>query len=72
MLAACWQLDVRPELAAAFVATADGVTAGRAAGFALVAGIGEQPMQRSLLERGADVVAGSLRELLDRRLVTAR
>lgn len=70
--AACWQLDVEPELAAAFVSTADGVTAGRAAGFALVAGIGERPLQRSLTDRGADLVATDLRELLDRRLTASR
>jgi beta-phosphoglucomutase-like phosphatase (HAD superfamily) len=72
LLAACWQLDVEPELAAAFVSTADGVAAGRAAGFALVAGIGEGPLQRSLAARGADLVAANLREVLDRRLITSR
>jgi beta-phosphoglucomutase-like phosphatase (HAD superfamily) len=72
LLAACRQLDIEPELAAAFMSTADGVTAGRAAGFALVAGIGEAPLQRSLTARGADLVATSLRELLDHRLATSR
>jgi beta-phosphoglucomutase-like phosphatase (HAD superfamily) len=72
LLAACWQLDVEPELAAAFVSTPDGVAAGRTAGFALVAGIGEAPVQRSLTARGADLVTTSLRELLDRRLTTSR
>jgi len=47
------------------------VTAGRAAGCVFVAGIGDAPVQRNLLERGADAVAASLRELLDRRLVAA-
>ena len=72
LLAACWQLDVRPELTAAFASTADGVAAGRAAGAAFVVGIGEAARQRSLHEQGADVVAASLRELLDRRLAAAR
>ncbi len=72
LLAACWQLDVEPQLAAAFVSTADGVTAGRAAGFALVAAIGEAPLQRSLAAGGADLVVTNLRELLDRRLATSR
>ena len=71
-LAACWQLDVRPDLTAAFASTAEGVASGRAAGLALVVGIGEPSVQPSMHERGADVVAGSLRELLDRRLVAAR
>jgi beta-phosphoglucomutase-like phosphatase (HAD superfamily) len=72
LLAACWQLDVRPEVTAAFESTAAGVAAGRAAGFALVAGIGEPSRLRSLQQHGADVVASSLRELLDRHLASAR
>lgn len=71
LLAACRELGALPELSAAFVSTADGVTAGRAAGFALVAGIGEPVVQRSMQKRGADVVAASLREYLDRRLSTS-
>ena len=72
LLAACWQLDVNPELAAAFVSTAEGVEAGRSAGLALVAGIGEPPLQPGLNAHGADIVASSLSELLDRRLAAAR
>ncbi len=71
-LAACWQLDVRPDLTAVFASTADGVAAGRAAGLALVVGIGEPAVQQSMREHGADLVAASLREVLDRRLAAAR
>lgn len=72
LLTACRQLDLAPDLTAGFMATTDGVKAGRAAGLQLVVGIGEPARQRALRECGADIVVSGLRELLDRRLAVTR
>lgn len=71
VLAACRALNVEPAHAAAFETTSDGVAAALAAGFGLVVGIGGDDACRALRAAGATVVAGSLGELLERRLATA-
>ena len=65
LLTACERLGVRPDEAATFETTADGVAAGRAAGVGLVVGVDRAGRRRVLLEHGADLVVTDLGALLD-------
>jgi HAD superfamily hydrolase (TIGR01509 family) len=64
LLAACRRLDVTPAQAAAFETTESGVTAARSAGFALVVGVAANGQARALRAGGADLVTGTLAELV--------
>lgn len=68
LLVACRELGVPPEHAAVFETTADGVAAGRAAGFERVIGVHGHGNPAALAEQGADTVAADLGELLARTL----
>ena len=72
LLAACRRLDVTPAQAAAFETTESGVTAARAAGFALVVGVAANGQAQALGAGGADRVAGTLAELLVDELAAER
>jgi len=66
LLAACSELGVPPEQAAAFETSPAGVAAGRAGGFACVIGVDHSGEADALRARGADFVIPSLAELLER------
>jgi HAD superfamily hydrolase (TIGR01509 family) len=68
LLAACRHLGVEPERTVVFETTGEGVAAGRAASVEFVVGIGREGGARALEARGADVVAASLGDMLDRQL----
>jgi HAD superfamily hydrolase (TIGR01509 family) len=68
LLAACRQLGVEPQRAAAFETTTAGISAARAAGFAWVVAIdptGDPDRLRQLRRSGADKAARRLGDLLD-------
>ena len=68
LLAACRELHVLPERAAAFETSPAGVAAARAAGFACVVGIdagGDPDRLRQLRRAGADVAVRGLADLLE-------
>jgi HAD superfamily hydrolase (TIGR01509 family) len=67
LLAACRRLGVDPAAAVTFTHSPAGVAAGHTAGLA-VFGVGAGERGRVLREFGADVVVGTLQELLDPRL----
>jgi beta-phosphoglucomutase family hydrolase len=64
LLAACRQLGVEPQHAAAFETTRAGVAAGLAAGFALVVGVDRVGRANVLRAHGAHIVVADLDELL--------
>jgi HAD superfamily hydrolase (TIGR01509 family) len=68
LLAACRQLRVEPQHAAAFETSPAGVAAARAAGFALVVGVDQTGHPEGLRANGADLVVAGLGELLEERL----
>ncbi len=68
LLAACRQLGVAPQQAAAFETSAAGVVAGRAAGFNLVVGVDSAGQADALRAQGADLVVTGLAEILNRKL----
>lgn len=68
LLAACRQLDVRPEQTAVFETAAAGIAAGRAGHFELVVGVDRSGDAGALSREGADRVVGDLAELLDPRI----
>ena len=68
LLAACSQLGVSPQQAAAFETTVAGVAAARAGGFELVIGVGRAAQHDALRSHGADLVVADLAELLERNL----
>jgi HAD superfamily hydrolase (TIGR01509 family) len=65
LVAACERLGMRPEEAATFETTVEGIAAGREAGVGLVVGVDRAGRGTTLLEHGADVVVTDLGELLD-------
>ena len=65
LLSACDRLGARPEEAATFETTVEGIAAGRAAGVGLVVGVDRAGRGKVLREHGADVVVTDLGELLD-------
>jgi beta-phosphoglucomutase-like phosphatase (HAD superfamily) len=65
VLAACRLLHVRPEDAAAFETTRDGIATARAAGVGLVVAVDRAGRADALREAGAGIVVGDLTELLD-------
>lgn len=68
LLAACKHLGVEPERTVVFETTGDGIVAGRAASFELVVGIGREGEGRALEAAGADFVAASLGDMLERQV----
>jgi HAD superfamily hydrolase (TIGR01509 family) len=64
VLAACRQLAASPGQAAVFETTPAGIEAARAAGAAVVVGVGRGDRMRELRAAGADVVVTGLEELL--------
>jgi HAD superfamily hydrolase (TIGR01509 family) len=68
LLAACRELGVEPQRAAAFETSPAGVAAARAGGFALVVGVDRTGHAGALSAEGADFVVPGLAELLERRL----
>lgn len=66
LLAACRLLGVEPARAAVFETTADGILAGRAAGFELVVGVAQEGRGSALRARGADLVVSDLGQILER------
>jgi beta-phosphoglucomutase family hydrolase len=68
LLAACRQLGVEPQAAAAFETSPAGVAAARAAGFALVVGVETFGYARALQAQGADRLVPSLADLFARSL----
>ncbi len=70
LLAACRQLGLEPEHAAAVETTLAGVDAARAAEFRLVVGVDRAGRGGVLLEHGADRVVGDLAALLDPALTS--
>ena len=68
LLAACRHLGVEPERTVVFETTGEGIAAGRAASFELVVGIGREGEGRALEAVGADLVAASLGDMLERQL----
>jgi beta-phosphoglucomutase-like phosphatase (HAD superfamily) len=68
LFAACRQLRVEPQHAAAFETSPAGVAAARAAGFALVVGVDQTGHPEGLRANGADLVVAGLGELLEERL----
>jgi beta-phosphoglucomutase family hydrolase len=66
LLAACRQLGVRPEQAAAFETTLAGVEAAEAADFAVVVAVDRSGQDQVLRGGGADTVVTDLAALLDR------
>jgi HAD superfamily hydrolase (TIGR01509 family) len=71
LLVACRRLGVRPNETVTFTHSAAGVSAGHAAGLAVI-GIGEGAQEELLRGFGAEQVHPSLRVLLDRRLADSR
>jgi HAD superfamily hydrolase (TIGR01509 family) len=69
LLAACRHLGVEPERTVVFETTGEGVAAGRAASVEFVVGIGREAGARALEAVGADFVATSLGDMLERQLV---
>jgi HAD superfamily hydrolase (TIGR01509 family) len=65
LLAACAGLDVTPEQVVAFETSAQGIAAARAAGVAVVVGVGRGDTAQPLRRAGADRVVTGLDELLD-------
>ena len=65
LLAACRQLGVEPQHAAAFETSCAGVEAARACGFGLVVGIGPTAQEDALRARGADVIVAGLTGLVE-------
>ena len=70
LLAACAQLAVAPQHAAAFETTLAGVAAARAGGFELVIGVDRSGQFDELRVQGADLVVAGLAELLERNLAS--
>jgi beta-phosphoglucomutase-like phosphatase (HAD superfamily) len=68
LLAACDQLDVAPQQAAAFETTTAGVAAARSGGFQIVIAIDRSGQREELRGQGADLVVSGLTELLERNL----
>ncbi|HYA09450.1 MAG TPA: HAD family hydrolase, partial [Gaiellaceae bacterium] len=68
LLAACRELGVEPQHAAAFETTPAGVAAARAGGFAVVVGVDRAGRPDALRAAGAHVVIAGLADLLDREL----
>jgi HAD superfamily hydrolase (TIGR01509 family) len=68
LLAACKQLAVAPQQAAAFETTPAGVAAARAGGFELIVGVDRSGLTDALRAQGADLVVPGLAELLERNL----
>ena len=67
-LAACRHLGVEPERTVVFETTGEGIAAGRAASFECVVGIGRDGGAQALEAVGADLVASSLGDMLERQL----
>jgi len=65
LLAACDGLDVAPRHAAAFETAAEGIAAGRSAGFGEVVAVARHGGSETMRREGADVVVRDLTELLD-------
>jgi HAD superfamily hydrolase (TIGR01509 family) len=68
LLAACRQLGIDPEHAAAFETTPAGISAARAAGFRLIIGVDSTGQAGAMRAGVADVVVTGLAELLDHKL----
>ncbi len=68
LLAACRHLGVEPERTVVFETTCAGIAAGRAASFEFVVGIAREGEGRALGPVGADLVAASLGDMLERQL----
>jgi beta-phosphoglucomutase-like phosphatase (HAD superfamily) len=71
LLAACSELGVHPGRAAVFETSPTGVAAARAADFAFIVGIHETGHADGLRRQGADLVVGSLGQLLELHLPSA-
>jgi beta-phosphoglucomutase-like phosphatase (HAD superfamily) len=72
LLAACSELRVDPKRAAVFETNPNGVAAARAADFAFIVGIHETGHADELRREGADLVVGSLAQLLELHLPSAQ
>ena len=68
LLAACRQLGVEPDHAAAFETSPAGIAAAHAGGFAVVVGVDHTGCASELRAQGAELVVPGLAELLERRL----
>jgi HAD superfamily hydrolase (TIGR01509 family) len=68
LLAACREIGIEPEQAAAFETSPAGIAAAQAGGFALVVGVDQTGCADSLRAGGAELVVPGLAELLERRL----